>query len=86
MRVGGFVALLAIEKSRLVTLEGDIKGVNVWDIIWIEVAEVGIELSTWDLGTWLLEAGFGEGVVQGTEVEVDALALTDSADVWWVED
>jgi hypothetical protein len=85
MRIGGLVALLAIEESRLVALEGDVKGVDVRDIIGIEVAKVGIKLSAWDLGARLLKAGFGEGVVQGTEVEVDALALTDSVDVWWVE-
>ena len=85
VRIGGFVCLLAIEESRLVALEGDVKGVNVRDIIRIRVAKVGIKLSAWDLGARFLEAGFGEGMVQGTEVEVDSLALADSVDVGWHE-
>lgn len=86
MRIGSLVCLLAVEKPLLVAVKGDIKGVEVWDIIWVEVAKVGVKLSTGDLGAWLLEARFGESVVDGTEVEMDALPLADAVDVGWVKD
>ena len=86
MRIRRLVRLLAIEEPRLITLQRDIERVEIRDIIGIEVAEVGVELRAGNLGAWLLEAGFGEGMVDGAEVEVDALALADVVDVGWVED
>lgn len=86
MRIGSLVRLFAIEEPWLVALQRDIKWMDVGDIIRVKVAEVGVKLSTWDLGTWSVEAGFSEGVVDGAEVEVDALALADTADVRGVED
>jgi hypothetical protein len=86
VRVGGLVSLFAVKVSRLVAFERDVKGFEVGDVVGVEVAKVGIELSPWDLGAWLLEAGLGEGVVDGAEVEVDALALSDAVDVGWVKD
>lgn len=86
MRVRRLVRLLAIEEPGLIALQRDIERFEIRDIIRVEVAEVGVELGTGDLGAWLLEAGFGEGMVDGAEVEVDALALADVVDVGWVED
>ncbi len=86
VRVRRLVGLLAIEESRLVALERDIEWLEIRDVIGIEVAEVGVELCAGDLGAWLLEAGFGEGVVDRAEVEVNALTLTDVVDEGRVED
>jgi hypothetical protein len=86
VRVGRLISLLAVKEPRLIALEGDIEGMDVGDVIGVEVAEVGVELGTGDLGAGLLEARLGEGVVDGAEVEVDALALADAVDVGWVED
>lgn len=85
MRVRGLIRLLAKEEPRLITLQRDVERMEIRDIIGIEVAEVGVKLCAGNLGAWPLEAGFGEGVIDGAEVEVDALALANVVDVGWVE-
>jgi len=80
MALGRLVGLLAVEEARAVAIQGNIKRVQIRDVIGVEVAEVGIELRTRDLGAGCLERGLREGVVRGAEVEVDALALADALD------
>lgn len=58
---------------------------EIRDVLWIEVAEVSIELGGGRLGAGLVEGGFGEGVVHGAEVEVDPLTLADALEVGWDE-
>ena len=84
VRVGSLVPLLAVKVSWPIAIKGDVEGFEVGDVVGVEVVKVGVELSTGELGAWLLEARFSQGVVESTEIEVDALALADTVDIRWV--
>jgi hypothetical protein len=80
------VGLLAVEEARAVRVEGDVEGMDIRNVIGVEVVEVGVKLSAGDLGAGFLEGRLGKGVVGGAEVEVDALAAADSLEEGWVVD
>lgn len=71
------IRLLAVEISRLVVRESEVKRLEVRDVVLIGMIEVGIDRAILgEFGAGLFKGGLGERVVRGTEVEVhDGAAL-----------
>jgi len=83
VRLGGSIGLLAVEETGLVACEGVVKGVEVRDILGIEIIEVSVDVGTLKLCARLVEGGLSQGVVLAQEIKMNTAASGNMQD-WWV--
>ena len=79
------VGLLAVEESRFILCDGEVKWLEVRDVHLVDVHKVGVDFGAHQFSAGSFEGRLGKRVVESTEVEVELVANVNFGKVRGIE-